>query len=88
VKMAGHMLRKVSKEFATTSINVILKEAKMYFDAGDYKKSAKMYLQIAKFIDNWKLNVLGDVTDDTGRQKRERNNPVVGDETKQKPKAS
>lgn len=80
------MNRKVSKDFAKKAIIVILENAKMYFDDGEYKKSAKLYLQIAKFIDNWKLNVLGDVTDDTRRQKRERDNTVAGDETEQKQK--
>lgn len=82
------MQRKVSKDFATKAVDVNLEIAKKYFNKGDYKNSANVYLQIAKYINNWKLNVLGDATDDTGRQKRERDNTVARDETKQKPKAS
>lgn len=80
------MNRKVSKEFASKAVDVNLEIAKKYFNNGDYKKSANVYLQIAKYINNWKLNVLGDATDDTRRQKRERDNTVAGDETEQKQK--
>lgn len=81
------MQKKVSKDFATKAIDANLEIAKKYFNKGDYKNSANIYLQIAKYINNWKLNVLGDATDDTRRQKRERNNTVAGNETESQQKA-
>lgn len=77
-------MKKYKEEKAKEIILKLTEEAKKLFNDGEYKKSGKLYSEIAKFIWNWKLNTVKDI-DDTRRQERERDNKVDGVETKPEP---